>query len=91
MSQTNFDDIAIDDANAAVEGRGNLTDQLARIKADLDNIKTLLNEVKADFNNHTHLCGGDGTYSSIPDGSAAGKTGADARSVSASDVTITTK
>ena len=94
MGATNFSDVSVGDANVVAVGRGDLTDQLARIKADLDAIKTLCNELKADFNGHVHACDGSQAgayYSSIPDGSVAGETGAVPVSVDAADVSITTK
>lgn len=72
MGTTNLDNLVLEDAESAAAGRGDITTQFARMKADLDALTaltndlkakynaavTLINELKADFNIHTH--NGDG-------------------------------
>lgn len=72
MGTTNLDNLVLEDAESAVAGRGDITAQFARMKADLDALTaltndlkakynaavTLINELKADFNIHTHRADG---------------------------------
>ena len=116
MSKTNLDDLALKDAETAATGRGNLTDQLARLKADLDAVVTLVNELrddhatfktvvddlKAAFNTHTHNADGSqaGSYFTSPPrtdaavvtaGTASEVTSSTPTALTASAVTVTTK
>lgn len=47
-SQTGFKDVKLVEADAAASGRGDLTAELARIKADLDALAALANELRTD-------------------------------------------
>lgn len=82
MAKTNLDDLELKNAESAAAGRGDLTDQLARLKADLDAIAALVNELRDDhatfktvvddlktaFNAHTHNADGGqaGSYFTSP-------------------------
>lgn len=46
-TETHFTDVQLDEAEAAATGRGDLTDQLAALKTDLDNLAALANELRA--------------------------------------------
>ena len=82
MGNTNLDNLVLKDAETAATGRGDITAELALIKADLtalaalaNDVKakynaavTLINEIKADFNAHTHNADGAqaGSYFTSP-------------------------
>lgn len=94
MSRTGFNDISLTSANTAAAGRGNLTAQLALVKADLDALTALVNDLKAKFNAHKHR--GDGAQAgqyttSTPVSDAATVAGGAALTVAVADVTITSK
>lgn len=77
MGNTNLDNLVLENAETAAAGRGDITAQFARMKADLDALTalandlkakynaavTLINELKADFNVHTHR--GDGAQAGL--------------------------
>jgi hypothetical protein len=94
MPNTNFDNVVLKDAEDTATGRGDTTAQMARIKADLDALTALVNDLKAKFNAHTH--NGDGAqagayYTSPPRSNAATVTAGTAGTTSVANVTVTTK
>lgn len=45
-TESNFNDVRLAEADAVAAGRGDLTSQLAAIKADLDKLAALANELR---------------------------------------------
>lgn len=94
MPATGLGDIALVDANAVASGRGNLTDQLALIKADLDALTALANDLKAKFDAHTHNADGaqaGAYYTSPPRTNTATVTAGTTGVTSVAAVTVTAK
>ena len=94
MGNTNLDNLVLKDAETAATGRGNITAELALIKADLTALAALANELKTDFNAHTHR--GDGAQAgayntSLPQSDTQTVTPVTASTVAAASVTVTTK
>lgn len=94
MGNTNFDNVLVDNAQAVVTGRGDYTAQMALIKADLDALTALVNDLKAKFNAHTHNADGSQAasyFTSPPRTDAATVTAGTAGTTAVANVTITTK